>query len=147
MHDRLMINNWVFHFCGGNLVIWKLKKNVVTILSAELEFHGMVNPICELLLIRKFLTELDIESKSEMKLFCDNKAAINISHNLVQHDRTKYIEIDRHFIKEKIEVKIISMSFVRSNEQLADVLTKPFSSKIFNETIDRLRMKDIYAST
>jgi hypothetical protein len=147
MHDRLMIKNWVFHFCGGNLVIWKLKKNVVTILSAELEFHGMVNPICELLLIRKFLTELDIESKSEMKLFCDNKAAINISHNLVQHDRTKYIEIDRHFIKEKIEVKIISMSFVRSNEQLADVLTKPFSSKIFNETIDRLRMKDIYAST
>jgi hypothetical protein len=147
MHDRLMINNWVFHFCGGNLVIWKFKKNVVTILSAELEFHGMVNPICELLLIRKFLTELDIESKSEMKLFCDNKAAINISHNLVQHDRTKYIEIDRHFIKEKIEVKIISMSFLRSNEQLADVLTKPFSSKIFNETIDRLRMKDIYAST
>jgi hypothetical protein len=107
----------------------EIKKNVVTVLSAELEFHGMVNLICELLLIRKFLTELGIESKSEMKLFCDNKAVINISHNLVQHDRTKYIEIDRYFIKEKIEAKIISMPFVQSNEQLANVLTKHLSRR------------------
>ena len=42
-----------------------------------------------------------------MKLFFDNEVAINIAHNLIQHDRSKHIEIDRHFIKEKIEVKII----------------------------------------
>jgi Reverse transcriptase (RNA-dependent DNA polymerase) len=137
-----------FTFVGGNLVTWKSKKqNVVSLSSAESEFRGMVKAICELLWIRKFLTELGFEPKSEMKLFCDNKAAIDISHNPVQHDRTKYIEIDRHFIKEKLEARIISMPFVRSNEQLADVLTKPVSSKIFNESIDKLKMKDIYTST
>lgn len=81
-----------------------------------------------------------------MKLLCDNKAAIDISHNPVQHDRTKHLEVDWHFIKEKLEAKIISMPFVRSSEQLADVLTKPVSSKNFSESIDRLGMKDIYVS-
>jgi len=47
-----------------------------------------------------------------MKLFCDNKSAINIAHNPVQHDRTKRIEIDRHFIKEKLEEGLICLSYV-----------------------------------
>ena len=38
-----------------------------------------------------------------MKLYCDNKSAINIAHNPIQHDRTKHIEVDRHFIKENLE--------------------------------------------
>jgi hypothetical protein len=64
-----------------------------------------------------------------MKLFCDNKAAIDISTNPVQHDITKHIKVDRHFIKENLDSGVISMSFVRSNEQLAVVLTKAISSK------------------
>ena len=86
--------------------------------------------------------ELGFDPQSEMKLFCGNKAAIDISHNLVQYDRTKHVEI----IKEKLDAKIISMPFVQCNEQLADVLTKPVSSKIFDESINRLGMKDIYVS-
>jgi len=59
-----------------------------------------------------------------MSLYCDNTLAITIALNLVQHDRTKQVEIDRHFIKENPEVGIISFPFVRSELQLADVLTK-----------------------
>ena len=55
---------------------------------------------------------------------CDNKAAIQISENPVQHDRTKHVEVDRHFIKEKIEAGIIELPFVSSEDQLADILTK-----------------------
>ncbi|RVW21063.1 hypothetical protein CK203_107525 [Vitis vinifera] len=51
-----------------------------------------------------------------MKLYCDNKAAISIAHNPVQHDRTKHVEIDRHFIKEKIEVGLINLSYVSSSQ-------------------------------
>jgi hypothetical protein len=120
---------------------------VVALSSAELEFRGMVKAICELLWLKKFLTELGFGPKSEMKLFCDNKAAIDISHNPVQHDRTKHVEIDRHFIKEKLDTNIITVPFVRSSEQLADVLTKPVSQKIFVNAFERLGMTDIYAPT
>jgi hypothetical protein len=113
----------------------------VALSSAEAEFQGMVKGICELLWLR---TELDFEPSTEMKLFCDNKAVIDISHNPVQHDRTKHIEIDRHFIKEKLEPRIISTPFVRSHEQLADMLTKAISSTSFNESLSKLGMTDIY---
>jgi hypothetical protein len=137
-----------FTFVGGNLVTWRSKKqNVVSLSSAESEFRGMVKAICELLWIKGFLTELGFEPESEMKLFCDNKASIDIAHNPVQHDRMKHVEIDRHFVKEKLETKIISLPFVRSNEQLADILTKPVVSKIFSETVNKLGMKDMYVPT
>jgi hypothetical protein len=89
---------------------------VVALSSAEAEFRGMVKGICELLWLQRLLTELSFEPTSEMKLFCDNKAAIDIFHNPVQYDRTKHIEVDRHFIREKIDSKIIEIPFVRSGE-------------------------------
>lgn len=136
-----------FTFVGGNLVTWRSKKqNVVALSSAEVEFRGMVKGICELLWIRKMLTELGFEPKGEMKLFYDNKAAIDISHNPVQHDRTKHVEVDRHFIREKIDSKILEIPFVRSGDQIADMLTKAVSSKVFNEFLDKLGMIDIYTS-
>ena len=49
-----------------------------------------------------------------MKLYCDNKSAINIAHNPIQHDRTKNIEVDRDFIKEKLEEGVMCMSYVPS---------------------------------
>lgn len=81
-----------------------------------------------------------------MKLYCDNKSAINIAHNPVQHDRTKHIEIDRHFIKEKIEEGLICMSYIPSGDQLADVLTKGLNGGIFHEIISKLGMEDVYSS-
>ena len=52
-----------------------------------------------------------------MKLYCDNKSGINISHSPIQHDMTKYIEVDRHFIKEKLEKRVVCMSYVPSKHQ------------------------------
>ena len=70
------------------------------------------------------MQELLVEQTNAMKLYCDSKAACDIAHNPVQHDRTKHVEADRHFIKEKLEEKIIEVLHVRSQEQLADILTK-----------------------
>lgn len=92
------------------------------------------------------LTELIFEPKDPMKLFCDNKDAIDISHNPVQHYITKHIEVDQHFIKEKLDSKVISLSFVRSHEQVANILTKAVASKEFNMALGKLMMKDIYVS-
>ena len=69
---------------------------------------------------------------------CDNKAAIQISENPVQHDRTKHVEVDRHFIKEKLEAKIITLPFVRSKDQLADILTKSVNERALHKGLDKL---------
>ena len=73
----------------------------------------MAQDVCELLWIKIILTELKLTTGS-MKLYCDNKAAINIAHNPIQHDRTKRVEIDIHFIKEKLRESLICTSFVKT---------------------------------
>jgi hypothetical protein len=80
---------------------------VVALSSAKTEFRGMAKGLCELLWLRRLLTKIGLAPKGEMNLFCDKKAAINISHNLVQHDQTKHVEVDRHFIEQNLEAKII----------------------------------------
>ena len=71
--------------------------------SAKSEFRVIAIRLCELLWLKIILGDLRIKWDGPMKLYCDNKSAINIVHNPIQHNRTKHIEIDRHFIKEKLE--------------------------------------------
>ncbi|RYE24977.1 MAG: transposon Pol polyprotein, partial [Sphingobacteriaceae bacterium] len=135
-------------FVWGNLVTWRSKKQaVVSRSSAEAEFRAMAQGICEILWIRGILNELQIKFTTPMKLFCDNKSAISIANNPVQHDRTKHVEIDRHFIKEKLERGEICMPFVPTSEQLADVLTKGLYKLKFEDFISKLGMIDIFAPT
>jgi len=128
-------------------VTWRSKKqNVVARSSAESEFRAMAQGRCELLWLIIILEDLKIKWEGLMKLYCDNKSAVNIAHNPVQHNRTKHIEIDRYFIKEKIEEGLICMSYIPSGDQLADVLTKGLNGGIFHEIISKLGMEDIYSS-
>jgi len=137
-----------FTFVGGNLVTWRSKKQKVMALSnAEAEFRGMAKGLCELLWLRELVEEIGYSSSPLMRLFYDNKAAIQIAQNPVQHDRTKHVEIDQYFIKEKLEVKIVQFPFVKSENQLADILTKVVSSKVFHNSLDKLGIEDIYAPT
>ncbi|XP_071704209.1 secreted RxLR effector protein 161-like [Rutidosis leptorrhynchoides] len=99
-----------FTIVGGNLVAWNSKKqNVVSLSSAESEFRGIAKGVVEALWIKKLLTEISFPPQEAIQIMCDNEAAIAISENPVQHDRTKYIEIDRHFIREKLDGEIISL--------------------------------------
>ena len=82
-----------------------------------------------------------------VNLYCDNKAAISIAHNPVQHDRTKHVEVDRHFMKEKLTDAIISVPFVKSEDRLVDILTKTVSSRVLYSTLVKLGIRDIYAPT
>ncbi|XP_074556441.1 uncharacterized protein LOC141812295 [Curcuma longa] len=132
-------------FVGGNLVTWRSKKqNVVARSSAEAEFRAVAHGICEVMWIKRILEELKLSYLTPMKVYCDNKAAISIAHNPVLHDRTKHIEVDKHFIKEKINTGIICMTYLPTDEQLADVLTKGLHKKQFDKLTSKLAMEDIY---
>ncbi|RVW46696.1 Retrovirus-related Pol polyprotein from transposon RE1 [Vitis vinifera] len=137
-----------FTFVRGNLVTWKSKKqNVVAHSSAEAEFRDMTLGLCEALWVRLLLQDLSYLSRQPIRLFCDNKAACDITHNPVQHDHTKHVEVDRFFIKEKLDDKIVELPKIRSEDQLADILTKAVSSQVFSKFLDKLGMCDIYAPT
>ncbi|CAJ2662733.1 unnamed protein product [Trifolium pratense] len=135
-------------YVWGNLVTWRSKKQgVVARSSAEAEFRAMAQGICEGLWIHRVLEELKMKIELPLKLYSDSKAAISIAHNPVQHDRTKHIEIDRHFIKEKLDAGIICLPFVTSSQQTADILTKSLARPTFEHLIGKLGMTDIYAPT
>ena len=80
-----------------------------------------------------------------MRLYCDNKSDINIVHNPVQYDWTKHVEVDRHFIKEKLESGLICTPFASSDRQLADVFIKGLMSTTFQAIIGKLGMDNIYS--
>ncbi|KAL6331889.1 hypothetical protein AAG906_020237 [Vitis piasezkii] len=86
-------------------------------------------------------------SRQPISLFCDNKAACDIVHNPRQHNRTKHVEVNRFFIKEKLDDKLVELPKIRSEDQLADILTKAVSSQVFSKFLDKLDMCDIYAPT
>ncbi|GJU67540.1 retrovirus-related pol polyprotein from transposon TNT 1-94 [Tanacetum coccineum] len=128
---------------GGKLVTWRNKKQkVVALSSTEAEFRGIARGITEVLWIRKLLTEIGYPPQEPSKVKSDNKAAIQISENPVQHDRTKHIEIDRHFIKEKLEAEVITLLFVRSQDQLADILTKAINERTLHECLGKLNFRN-----
>ena len=109
-------------FIGGNLKSWMSKKqNVVVRSSAEVEYRAMALATCELIWLKHLLQELRFGKDEQMKLICDNQVVLHISSNLVFHERTKHIEVDCHFIIEKIALGCMTTSFVNSNDQLADI--------------------------
>ncbi|XP_016648921.1 PREDICTED: uncharacterized mitochondrial protein AtMg00810-like [Prunus mume] len=106
-----------FTFIGSNLVMWRSKKqNIVSRSSAESKYRGIAQGFCEILWLRWLLAEIGFKPNAVIKLHCDNQSAFEIANNPVQHDRTKHVEVDRHFIKEKLKHKLISIPFVPSLE-------------------------------
>jgi hypothetical protein len=135
-------------FVGGNLISWRSKKqNVVAKSIAEAEYRAMALGVSEGLWLQRLLFELGLSEKSPIMLYCDNKTAINIANNSVQHDRTKHMEKDRHFIKEKFDSREICLSFVRTTEQLVDVFIKGLHTAEFSNVIYKMNMKNIYSSS
>lgn len=112
--------------------------------SAEVEFCFIANGICELLWLKKLFSELGFPVKGPMNLFCDNKAAINIAHDPIQHDRTKHVEIDQYFIKDHNKSGCICIPFVQMKYQLTDIFTKELSSVHFSYIVNKLEMIDSY---
>lgn len=91
-----------------------------------------------------FIKELGLEVDGSIREHCDNNATISIIHNPVHHDRIKHVEIDRHFIKEKIDTGILSVTHTASGDQTADIFTKALFRPLFEKFVDKLGLYNLY---
>ncbi|GJY12804.1 hypothetical protein Tco_0382113 [Tanacetum coccineum] len=80
---------------------------------------------------------------NKIPLYCDNKSAIALCCNNVQHSRSKHIDIRHHFIREQVENRVVELYFVEMNYQLADILTKALTRERFEFLLPRLGMKSL----
>jgi hypothetical protein len=80
-------------FIGGNLVSWKIKKQLIVTRSAETEYRAMALGVVEMLWLNGLLINLKLDQRAQMKLWCDNKLTIIIVNNSVQHNITKHVKI------------------------------------------------------
>ncbi|RVW36312.1 Retrovirus-related Pol polyprotein from transposon RE2 [Vitis vinifera] len=111
----------------------------------QAEYRAMALATCELIWLRHLLRELRFGKDEQMKLICDNQATLHIASNPVFHERTKHIEVDCHFIREKITSGCVATSFVNSNDQLADIFTKSLRGPRIKYTCNKLGAYDVYA--
>ncbi|KAK9690340.1 hypothetical protein RND81_09G121100 [Saponaria officinalis] len=116
------------HCCllGDSLISWKTKKQkTVSKSSVESEYRAMSYTTSEIVWLQGLLHDFDVSVPLPIQLCCDNKAAIHIAANPVFHERTKHINIDCHYVREKLQEGLLYTSHVRSSVQLADLFTKP----------------------
>lgn len=105
----------------------------------------MAQGTCEILWLRSILAELGYVVHEAAHLFCDNKSAIMLASDSVLHERTKHIEVDIHFLREKVRSGAMTPSFVPSSEQTADIFTKSVGPTLLQSSIVKLGMVDIFA--
>ncbi|GJW53422.1 hypothetical protein Tco_0097507 [Tanacetum coccineum] len=128
-------------FLGSKLVSWLSKKKKSTAISStEAEYIVLSGCCAQILWMRSQLTYYGLKF-NKIPLYCDNKSAIALCCNNVQHSRSKHIDVRYHFIKEQVENKVVELYFVRTEYQLADIFTKALSRERFNFLIEKLGLK------
>jgi len=133
---------------GNSLVSWKAKKQtIVSKSSAEAEYRSLASTVSELNWLLGLLREIEVEVQLPVQVYSDSKAAIQIAANPVYHERTKHIEIDCHFIRERLQQGLIKVNYLPTQEQPADVLTKGLSKYQHEYLLSKLGVLNIFCPT
>ncbi|XP_019091034.1 PREDICTED: uncharacterized protein LOC109128664 [Camelina sativa] len=132
-------------FLGTSLISWKSKKqSIVSMSSSESEYRAMGVGVKEIQWLVNLLTELQVPQAKAVAFFCDNTAAIHITNNAVFHKRTKHLEMDCHKVRKAVTNGLVKTLHVKTDQQLADVLTKAVKPGQFHSLIGKMGLNSIY---
>jgi hypothetical protein len=121
-------------FMGDTLLSWSSKRqHTVSRSSADAEYRGMANAASECGWLQNLLQELDVRIDKATIVYCDNVSAVYLSENLVHHRRTKHVELDIHFVRERVAAGDLRVIQVPTTQQYADIMTKGLPTSTFTE--------------
>ena len=136
--DRKSITGMVV-FLGNSPITWSAKKQLtVARSSTEAEYRALATTAAELSWLRMILKDLGIFLSLPPMLWCDNVSALALASNPIFHARTKHIEVDYHYIREKVLAKELKLNFISTLDQLADIFTKALPSPRFLDLASKL---------
>ncbi|GJW33590.1 ribonuclease H-like domain-containing protein [Tanacetum coccineum] len=132
-------------FLNGSLVSWKSKKqNTLSKSTAEAEYRAMASATSETIWVLKILKDLNLGNILPVNVFCDSQAAIKIAANPVFHERTKHLEIDLHFVRDKVLSGVIKTQKISSADQVADIFTKGLDKMQHEFLVSKLGLVDCF---
>ena len=130
---------------GGAPVSWKTKKqSVVSCSSAEAEYRAMATTVSEILWMHWLLRDLMVNLQDATPLYCDNQAARHIANNPVLHERTKHVEMDCYFVRERVASQEVLPLHVTSKQQIAYHFTKPLGAQPLRVLLGKLGVRDLH---
>lgn len=141
--DRKSYTGFVFLLSNG-AISWKAQKQrTVALSSTEAEYIGITEAVKEAVYWSNFMNEIGLQELEHLMVYNDNQGAKLLVENPVFHQRTKHIDLRHHFIRDTLKRECIELSYLNTNEMIADVLTKPLPSQKHHVFIHRLGLRCI----
>nr|GEW66836.1 ribonuclease H-like domain-containing protein [Tanacetum cinerariifolium] len=135
-------------FLGDNLITWSSKcQHVISRSSVEAKYHGGANAVVETAWVRNLLRELLVPLRSTTLVYGESMTAVNLSSNSVQHQHTKNIKIDVHFVSDLVSTSRVRVLYVPLRYQYEDIFTKGLPSLLFIEFRSSLSVLPSLAQT
>jgi hypothetical protein len=140
INDRKSISGYIFQMAGAP-ISWQLKKQLMVALSSmEAEYMAESLAMCQIIWMQTFTSKLSIPYLGPTKLNVDNQGVINYSNNFINHSCTKHINIQHHFICEKLISNEINIQYCTMEDNFADILTKVLLKLKHKELVKQIGM-------
>ncbi|KAK4258396.1 hypothetical protein QN277_007851 [Acacia crassicarpa] len=139
--DRKSTSGYAFHI-GSAIFSWSSKKQqTVALSSCEAEYMAAAACTCQAIWLKNILNELHQKQEGPVTIYVDNKSAISLAKNPVSHNRSKHIDTKYHFIREQVKNKVVELIYCRTEEQIADIFTKPLKADVFHKLKSMIGMR------